>query len=96
MFEHVLRVDDYYDGIREGIALFRGVPHHFRTLNWSEGEGDPQEERFELRPADVRQGSIVVARAEFRRSETAPDPQFPPMIPQEVQWTPVESVDHAS
>ena len=32
MFEHVLRGDDYYDGIRAGIALFRGVPYSFRDL----------------------------------------------------------------
>jgi hypothetical protein len=29
MFEHFLRVDDYYDGIREGVAL----PGHARTIS---------------------------------------------------------------
>ncbi len=87
MFEHVLRVDDYYDGIREGIALFRGTPHYFRTLA---AQGDPDEDRFELRPVDEDTHRPILARAEFRRSASAPDPQCPPMVPQEVRWILVE------
>jgi hypothetical protein len=88
MFEHVLQVTDYYDGIREGIALFRGTPHHFRSTGWL--AGDPDEGHFELRPLEQPAASLILARGEFRRSSSAPDPQCPPIVPQEVQWTPVE------
>jgi hypothetical protein len=88
-FEHVLRVDHYYDGLREGIALFGGQPHHFRAVDWVDGEGDPGEDRFELRPIGDATAEVIVARAEFRNSSTAPDPQCPPLTPQEVRWSPV-------
>jgi hypothetical protein len=88
MFEHVLRVTDYYDGIREGVALFRGAPYHFRSTGWL--AGDPDEGEFELRPVDRDGDTPILARGDFRRSATAPDPQFPPLVPQEVQWTLIE------
>jgi len=91
MFEHVLRVDDFYDGIREGIALFRGVPHHFRTVGLGPGGCDPDEDRFELRPVGDDDVDAIVVRAQFRRSATAPDPQCPPIVPQEVQWMPIDT-----
>jgi hypothetical protein len=84
-----LRVDDYYGGIRSGIALFRGIPHAFRDLGWL--GGDPDEDHYELRPVGEDAAPPIIARAEFRRSSTAPDPQCPPMVPQEVEWTPVDS-----
>src|SRR4051794_31892748 len=43
-FEHVLRVDDWHDGVRKGIALFRGAPHAFRSLAFEPG-GDIVEKR---------------------------------------------------
>lgn len=88
MFEHVLRVIDYYDGIREGVALFRGTPYHFRATGWL--AGDPDEDQFELRPLNQESETPILARGEFRRSASAPDPECPPMVPQEVQWTLVE------
>ena len=91
MFEHVLQVDDYYDGIRTGVALYRGLPHSFRTVGWVMGEGDPNEDRFELRPMGRDAADPILARAEFRRSFTAPDPRCPPIVPHEVQWTPIET-----
>ena len=88
MFEHVLRVTDYYDGIREGVALFHGAPHHFRSTGWL--AGDPDEGHFELRPLGRETDNPILAHGEFRRSESAPDPQCPPLLPAEVQWTLVE------
>jgi hypothetical protein len=84
-FEHVLRVDNYYDGLREGVALFHGEPHHFRTVGWEDGEGDPREERFELVALHGKRPPII-ARAVFRVSSSAPDPGCPPLRPQEVLW----------
>ena len=89
MFEHVLRVHDYYDGIRAGIALFRGIPHSFRDLGWL--SGDPDEDRFELRPVGQDEAPPMIVHAKFRRSSTAPDPECPPMGPMDVEWTPVDS-----
>lgn len=40
-FEHVLRVDDWHDGVRGGVALCQGVPHHFRWLGWESASWDP-------------------------------------------------------
>ena len=90
-FEHVLRVTEYYDGLREGEALFNGRPHHFRNLGWLDGEGDPSEERFELRPVNQPNASAILVRAEFRNSATAPDPCCPPLVPQEVRWSPLHT-----
>jgi len=88
MFEHVLQVTDYYAGVREGTALFRGKPHHFRHTGWL--AGDPDEDQFELRPLGEESAAPILAHGEFRRSDSAPDPQCPPMVPLEVHWTPVE------
>lgn len=88
MFEHVLRVDDYYDGIREGVALFRGTPYHFRATGWL--AGDPDEDLFELRPVDREGEPPILARGDFRRSASAPDPQCPPLVPHDGQWTVVK------
>jgi hypothetical protein len=87
MFEHVLEVTDYYEEIREGIALFRGTPHHFRSTGWL--LGDPDEGQYELRPVGREDAPPIIARADFRRSASAPDP-CPPPVPLEVQWTLVE------
>jgi hypothetical protein len=90
VFEHVLRVDDWYDGVREGVALYRGAPHHFRWLGWDGAEWDPDDDRFLLTPVEPGAGAPLVARGEFRNSATAPEPHFSTLRPQEVRWTPVE------
>jgi hypothetical protein len=48
--ERVHAVWDFYDGIRSGIADFRGRPHYFFAL-WEEGDREP-DERFSLQPID--------------------------------------------
>lgn len=88
-FEHVLRVDDWYDGVREGVALYRGAPHHFVWLGWEREDWDPDDDRYRLSPLDPARGEPFVVRGEFQNSATAPDPQCPPMVPQEVRWSPV-------
>ena len=89
-FEVVYRVDDYYDGVREGIADFRGAPHRFRCLGWDLPHRDPDEDRFHLTPVSPGTGPTLIARGEFRARE--PIPQLPPGIirPQEVRWSPIE------
>jgi len=87
-FEHLLRVDHWHDGVREGIALFRGAPHAFRSLAFESG-GDIDDDRFHLTPVDSPEIRPIIARAQFRRSSTAPDPACPPLRPQEVRWLPV-------
>lgn len=88
-FEPVLRVDDYYDGVREGVALRGGVPHHFVWLGWESAAWEPGEDRYRLTPVPPAAGPAMVARGAFRNSATAPDPECPPLVPQEVAWTPV-------
>jgi hypothetical protein len=85
-FEHVLRVDDWYDGVREGVVVFRGVPHHFVWLGWELESWNPEEDRYRLTPLLPMHGQSVIMRAIFRNSATAPDPHCPPLVPQEVCW----------
>jgi len=87
MFEHVAQVTDYYDGIREGIAHFRGAPHHFRHTGWL--AGDPDEDQFELRPLGEDHAAPIIAHGEFRRSASAREQKGPP-FPLEVRWTLIE------
>ena len=87
-FEHVLRVDHWHDGIRAGIALFRGEPHLFQSLAFEDG-GDLDDDRFRLTPCESADAAPIIARAEFRTSSSAPDPACPPLLPHEVRWLPV-------
>ncbi len=92
-FEQVLRVDDWYDGVREGVALLRGVAHNFRWIGWELREWDADEDRYRVWPVGADASKSIIMRAEFRNSATAPDPQSPPMVPQEVRWSAVSGAD---
>ena len=87
-FEHVLRVDDCFDGVREGVALYRGEPHHFVWLGWESERWDSADDHYRVSPVPRGAGPATVVRPEFRNPLTAPDPQCPPLVPQEVRWTP--------
>jgi hypothetical protein len=86
-YEHVIRVDEYYDGLRDGVALFSGVPHRFESVAMKTEPWNAEDDRFELTPLPPVTGPTFVARGEFRLSNTAPDPEFAPLSPQEVRWT---------
>jgi hypothetical protein len=49
-FESVHTVTDYYDGPREGIANFQGIPHAYKSL-WDESRDD-WSDVFLLQPVD--------------------------------------------
>ena len=49
-FERVYTVTDCYDGPREGIADYRGVPHVFRSCALDAESWDPDDPRFSLCP----------------------------------------------
>ncbi len=50
VFERVYTVTDYYDGQREGVADFRGLPHRYRSIGFLRTDPDPDDDRFELTP----------------------------------------------
>ena len=89
-FEPVHAGDDYFDGPRTGVADYRGVRHKFRSVVWPSGDGDSDNDRFELSP-ETGDGPVVIAHAAFRVRQ--PAPSLPPgvMRPLEVQWT-IESL----
>lgn len=69
-FEDVLRIDDWYDGPRAGVALYQGRPHAFRS-SWRdtvEYKGDFESaDMFELRPLDAAADAPgIFATARFR------------------------------
>ncbi|KRA51100.1 hypothetical protein ASD77_15865 [Pseudoxanthomonas sp. Root65] len=87
-FEEVLQLDDWYDGPRAGIALYRGVPHAFRsrmldvTEYWDDFESA---DIFELsRLGDADASPKILAAAEFRRRQDSPDTGL------EVRWSTIE------
>ena len=90
-YEPVLEVTDYFDGPREGIAHFRGVPHRFqsRLLDATEYRGDFESvDIFELRPVNQPEATVsILAHAVFRvvdeKSST-----FPRQL--EVRWQVIE------
>ncbi len=94
-FEPVLVVEDYYDGPRIGVALFRGLPHRFRSLGWLRDGGwsdgfDSNDDRFYLSPTDTSlDSSEFLVRGKFRVRQPAPN--LPPGVlrPLEVLWTSV-------
>jgi hypothetical protein len=49
-FERVYTIWDYYDGVRSGIADYRGVPH-FYSCEWDEA-ADDYSDTFILKPVD--------------------------------------------
>ena len=69
-YEPVLEVMDYFDGPREGVAHFRGVPHRFqsRFLDATEYKGDFESvDIFELVPVCAKEGAApILAHATFR------------------------------
>lgn len=76
-FEHVLRVDDWYDGVRGGVALFRGVPHRFVWLGWELDHWDPDEERYRLTPLAPAEGPQIVARGGVPELDNRAGPAVP-------------------
>ncbi|QSX74966.1 hypothetical protein HIV01_017810 [Lysobacter arenosi] len=66
-FEKVIEMVDFYDGPREGVALFGGKPHTFKSRMLDIHGPDDAMDLFDLTPlgSDV---PVAVASAEFRRA----------------------------
>jgi hypothetical protein len=70
-FERVYTVTDYWDGPREGIADFRGVPHLYRSIFLKE-EDDWDPDRFLLSPVSPEILALALESwAIWRRWESA-------------------------
>ncbi|KAF1720917.1 hypothetical protein [Pseudoxanthomonas wuyuanensis] len=72
-FEKVIELVDYYDGPREGLANFQGKPHTFKSRMLDVYGADDAIDLFDLAPVGL-DGPTVVARAEFRRVGSGPQP----------------------
>jgi hypothetical protein len=57
-FERVYTVTDYWDGPREGVADFGGVPHLYRSV-WRRGADDWDNDRYFLSPLTPDQASLL-------------------------------------
>jgi hypothetical protein len=70
-YEAVLEVTEYYDGPRQGVALFRGKPYRFRS-KWLDIYGtDDTTDTFELTAVGVGEGDPVIATATFEVADDA-------------------------
>jgi hypothetical protein len=69
-FEDVLEVSEYFDGPRNGVALYLGRPHKFRSLWFDVYGADDTANFFELTPLDPESPAPVRMRGIF---EVAPD-----------------------
>jgi hypothetical protein len=86
-FEQVLRLDDWYDGPRNGLALYLGHPHIFRSrrLDVTEYRDDFESaDIFELVPTEDLDAPPVLASAHFRRVPDSASSGW------EVSWSVIE------
>ena len=66
MYERVHTVSDYYDGPREGLADYGGVPHRYKS-EWDEA-ADDWAETFELTPVDAETFQLEIERWQIWRA----------------------------
>jgi hypothetical protein len=89
-FEPVIEVFEYYDGPRSGTALFRNVPHHFksRMLDVHEYKGDFESaDIFELTAVSGPHGSpVLLACGTFRVAAGQSDLPAGSLRQLEVSW----------
>src|SRR4051794_11938222 len=87
--EAVLEISEYYDGPREGVALFLGVPHHFKSryLDVTQYRGDFEAvDIFELTPVSSPTASPKLAHAAFHAVPQQPEPPPGTLKKMEVVW----------
>ena len=71
VFEPVVQVDDYYDGVRSGVAIICGERYQFlsRYLDATEYRGDFESvDIFEIRSLERPDAPALMATVEFRAS----------------------------
>ena len=90
--EPVLELHDFYDGPREGIAHFNGIPHHFKSRHI-----DSVEYKGDFESADI---FVLTSTSETCHSESflalaAFVPASPDVAPggYQVAWQVVDGVD---
>lgn len=81
VFERVHTVTDFWDGPREGVADYGGVPHVYRSV-WRREQGEWDDDRFFLSPITPEEASLALEDwaiwkrfAEHYRGRTAPVPE---------------------
>ncbi len=52
-YGEILTINNYYDGPKEGIATYKGQPHHYLFLDEEAIDEDKWLELFELKPLDA-------------------------------------------
>ena len=79
MREPVLEISDYFDGPREGVALFHGIPHRFTSRHLDASQycgGSEPGDVFELVPLSSPTAPPLLAEAVFHvipgQSDLAP------------------------
>ncbi len=65
-YERVHTVSDYYDGPREGLADYGGVPHRYKS-QWDKA-ADDWAETFELTPVDAETFGLEIERWQIWRT----------------------------
>ncbi|WP_440223829.1 hypothetical protein ACQQ2N_01120 [Dokdonella sp. MW10] len=90
-FEKVIELIDFYDGPREGVALFGGKPHTFKSRMLDIHGSDDAVDLFDLTPVGSL-APVATVRAEFCR---AADCQAEPgeWSSLEVRWSQVGAND---
>ena len=89
-FEPVLIVDEYYDGPRSGIAIFRGQSYRFRSRFSDVYGAEDAVDVFDLIPEGDPSGVAIAAHAIFEVAPDAPSTQPRELRKLVVRWTPID------
>jgi len=86
-FEPVVQVDDFYDGVRSGVAIIRGERCKFmsRRLDATEYRGDLESvDIFEIQSLERPGAPALLATVEFRETGERPGMGQLPLM--EAKW----------